>query len=1754
MKKLTKAFGVLIIFISILFQIGTQKSYAQTSSLTNNKRGMYVNNFLEVTDNGITVQDFSILGITAKENALLNFADKNHIRYLILYDMTEIFNNDVDLSVTQRQNLISQLKAFINKAKTVYHIEEIGALIPGDDVLNPLNNNGNRIRQSTAYEQLTTDDIAKFPNLEFVNQNYSETDALASEAEITKLGLRISTLSNNPNEMFDFLSIEYEFWNYATNGTTFSGTGGFQDISEHMADIKILHNQNPLYGGHKLYTEIYYDNPTNDAMSDQLAVNYIDGDYTNTGAGVTTKLFDRILTTFYSRDPERDGSTPPLALTDYDDFGGKLDLFENTSTNNGSITNPLFASGSPRYGASDDFYRTWFYRGFDNNIFVAERIFYDAYLRDVDNSNTLAANKNIISPGAATWYASGMMVGLPKTDPAPLVKTNSPICVASNSTGNITLRYIGPIENGVSNFSCKLSGNGISPVVRSTSNIGDYKQINKAPLFVNPTNPSTDHIVLGDITNIPENSNPYTLTSIITYSNGVTYSSSQEVYVVSTPIIIKQNTGVICDGESVALKAVGLANWYEIVSSTSTQIPNTGLTQEVFIKPSVGSHIYNYTLSSSGSCSANSSGNITVVVNSNPDVIITKTPTTCGTTLAISSGGSSYSWSTNSTGSSILVTQDGTYKVIVTQSNTCTNIGKAVINNVSGTGKLQINFTHPNIICKNGTSSLVRITPSTGTAPYTYTWKHAGIQVGTGTSLSGVVAGDYSLTVVDANGCSDTRTETLEEPYDADAGDDEIRETTCGLTSTILRGNTPNIGTGEWSIISGTGGSFTTGAGNPSNSDLPNATFTGNSDVDYVLRWTISNPSCNTTDDVQIRLNSIPVVSISSPAGSCAGEPISASLSGTNTLPIYSWSPSNETTPTINPSIDGTYTVTATNDYGCVDDENITISGMNYSCCANASGGVFDPNNFSNNTSYNLNSDLNVGSGGLNLTGITLYIAKDVKINITANGVFELHGCHLLACGEMWDGIYAEKGTSVVFDGQTIMEDAIHGLVSSEAILLIDNSTFNHNKVSLDLQRGSYSTSHIRQCTFDCSDGKISKEPFTGNLSGTHINLDNVTDLTIGFEGSSYTNTFKNAIIGINSVDSKYSAINNSFDWQSSYAFNKTEKRYAIFATNDSYYYTDFSTTLGGTATRANTFHNWTYGSIVFGGNAFNSQYNTYTDCYYSTFSEYSDNVTFSNNIASGYYRALHVQECINSSINIVNNNFNQAQTNYNPQKYGTEAIRVDNTWLSYSPITIANNNINNTAIGIHLTNLEGNSYSDQVVIDNNEFKTSVPPSDCNLYSTLGHVGVMLSNCNYTLIKNNEMLWTETPTASILNNLKGSFSGIGIQNCISTKASENNVSKFSAGFDLFGDNSVNTRLNCNTMDKCYNGVWLNDNSANNKLSDQGVWTGNPSTSISWNNVFENNIDNHVDGTIASSLNPIKWMYSSATDDPNPNPFVVAQFDEKPCSLTVSGCTPPAMMMSEEKRNSTFGDALEDLSEIEIDPLEYSYNNNEAFYKYANQNANILNLNTSSDIIYQNKFEELQTTDIGKFEDAKLALTDKDLALALESLQNMESLNLIDANKKFMGSLIALEYEVRMDADSDTISIVTNIANMHPFYGGEAVYMARAMLHLDVKDALSPARKAKQIKINKQITYEQIKDKFYPNPASDVVVLNSSQIFAENEQLNLYNSLGLFVKSFNLPSNLNSFKFSSSILPPGIYYGEINLFGVSRQIEKLVIIK
>ncbi|MEP7164274.1 MAG: PKD domain-containing protein [Ferruginibacter sp.] len=123
-------------------------------------------------------------------------------------------------------------------------------------------------------------------------------------------------------------------------------------------------------------------------------------------------------------------------------------------------------------------------------------------------------------------------------------------------------------------------------------------------------------------------------------------------------------------------------------------------------------------------------------------------------------------------------------------------------------------------------------------------------------TVTGLITGTYVFTwTIDNNGCTSSSNVTINispGPTTANAGTDIGL---CQANSTTLNANTPVVGTGVWTFVSGPAGSTIT---NPAS---PTTTVTGLVTGTYVFQWAISFSNCTpSTDNVQVTVYQNPTV------------------------------------------------------------------------------------------------------------------------------------------------------------------------------------------------------------------------------------------------------------------------------------------------------------------------------------------------------------------------------------------------------------------------------------------------------------------------------------------------------------------------------------------------------------------------------------------------------------------------------------------------------------------------------------------------------------------------------------------------------------------------------------------------------------------------------------------------------------------------------------------------------------------------------
>lgn len=272
--------------------------------------------------------------------------------------------------------------------------------------------------------------------------------------------------------------------------------------------------------------------------------------------------------------------------------------------------------------------------------------------------------------------------------------------------------------------------------------------------------------------------------------------------------------------------------------------------------------------------------------------------------LTVSGGTPSYSflWSNASTNEDLASLAPGTYTVTVTDGASCTLTGSYVITEPT---LLTVSSTATAITCNGSNDGAIDMTISGGTAGYSFVWNTAA----TTEDLSGLAAGTYTITVVDANLCSATASATIAEPAP------------IAQTAVIVDANCNGSADGEIDLTV-TGGTSPFGfnwSNGPSTEDL-----SGLAVGSYFVTITDAN-GCTLLDDFTVaEPDSILATAVLSNA-SCAGDANGAIdltvTGGTGTLD-YLWSGA-QTTEDVSNLASGTYSVTIT-------DANLCSTSLSY--------------------------------------------------------------------------------------------------------------------------------------------------------------------------------------------------------------------------------------------------------------------------------------------------------------------------------------------------------------------------------------------------------------------------------------------------------------------------------------------------------------------------------------------------------------------------------------------------------------------------------------------------------------------------------------------------------------------------------------------------------------------------------------------------------------------------------------------------------
>ncbi|MFN8713122.1 MAG: gliding motility-associated C-terminal domain-containing protein [Bacteroidota bacterium] len=315
---------------------------------------------------------------------------------------------------------------------------------------------------------------------------------------------------------------------------------------------------------------------------------------------------------------------------------------------------------------------------------------------------------------------------------------------------------------------------------------------------------------------------------------------------------------------------------------------------------------YTVTVTDQNACSVNA-----VITITEPQLLVaqaTSTNVTCnslcnGTATAGQTGGTApytYVWQPgNITTPTISNLCSGSYTLTVTDVNSCTATTTVTITQPQ---PITANVTQTNVNCNTACNGTAASSPSGGTGPYTFLWLPGGQ---TTSSVTGLCAGSYTLTVTDAQGCTRNQTVTITQPNPLTISVNTTQllcTNNCNATAAVVvSGGTPGY-TYLWAPGGQTtpvvnnlcAGSYTVTV-TDANGCIANNIVTITQPPPYQVSTSVTNVLC---------------------FGQCNGG-ASVSVSGATAPYSYLWSPGGQTTSSISGLCAGTYSCTVTDANGC---------------------------------------------------------------------------------------------------------------------------------------------------------------------------------------------------------------------------------------------------------------------------------------------------------------------------------------------------------------------------------------------------------------------------------------------------------------------------------------------------------------------------------------------------------------------------------------------------------------------------------------------------------------------------------------------------------------------------------------------------------------------------------------------------------------------------------------------------------------------
>ncbi|MBL0053422.1 MAG: SprB repeat-containing protein [Bacteroidetes bacterium] len=436
----------------------------------------------------------------------------------------------------------------------------------------------------------------------------------------------------------------------------------------------------------------------------------------------------------------------------------------------------------------------------------------------------------------------------------------------------------------------------------------------------------------GTLTYVWSNSNTNTGTGISglaagTYTVTVTDANSCSTscsYTVTQPAVLT------CVGSGTSSTATSAPSGG---TSPYTFLWNTSPAQTTSTATGLATGTYTVTVTDANLCTTSCS--YTLLNQITLTCVATGTNVSCnggsnGTATSTPAGGTSpytYLWNdgaaqTTATATGLIA---GTYTVTVTDANLCTATCSYT---VTQPATLTLTLLSTNVSCAKGKDGTAGVSASGGTSPYSYLWSNGK----TTSTLSGIGAGTYTVTVTDSKGCTKTGSVVITQPSvlavlftSTNVSCNGGSNATITLTPTggtpFASGPTPRY-IFDWYNIP-----FGATINGTNNTQGVNQVLSGPAGMYWVK--VKDSKGCITTACITITQPAAPLgLSITGVNVKCNGGSngmATAQVTGGTSPYTYLWS-NSKTTATIKGLSAGTYTVTVTDIKGCTTTGSVVIT------------------------------------------------------------------------------------------------------------------------------------------------------------------------------------------------------------------------------------------------------------------------------------------------------------------------------------------------------------------------------------------------------------------------------------------------------------------------------------------------------------------------------------------------------------------------------------------------------------------------------------------------------------------------------------------------------------------------------------------------------------------------------------------------------------------------------------------------------------